>query len=571
MKFMSDFRTSMEQNNKYTNEKLDKKLEVINEKLDNKLDDINNEIRNIKDQINGNEENSHDVLNRMDDRLSLLEEEMKKSSLLSKKREELRKSEEERLASERLEEQNKQKVNEVPLPPRRKSFERIIINQEDLTNELNPQEKTTSSFKSSWANEMEEELRNASNELSKVENRVKKAERLVSQDTRRKSAEELMNLDGRRSRENRQISPRRMEYQEGSCSNLEVRDHWDKLLKKEKKLKVRKPIEVVNWFADEPTTDSDLSNDSQDEDLGWTEIEKKKVNEKKRKIRYLKKKNKMEEVASKMKKIIGIGPIPTNSVQYFEKENISTHEARKKAIKEYLAYHLEFDEEDLEQLEILETKQCASRNDIIYFVLGDQDHIREIHYRRAASCNDDLILRDYVPPQYHARYVAIGKKAAEKRGLDKSLKTQIRWGEKDLEIFIKNRNENNEDGDRERFKKTNLQDFMGDTLLPDFDMEIEWKTRRDEKTKKKITFGRKEAMIPSLKYSQPTVKPTSKQFPLSKHNKGGLHRQLSNTSREDLRKRQKRILTSSDSSDGDAEMDQSEDPLKRQDEAEESI
>ena len=220
-------------------------------------------------------------------------------------------------------------------------------------------------------------------------------------------------------------------------------------------------------------------------------------------------------------------------------------------------------------MEILETKQCASRNDIICFVLKDQDHIREIHYRRAVSCNDDLIIRDYVPPQYHARYVAIGKKAAERRAIDKTLKTQIRWGEKDLEIFVKNRMENNADGEKERFRKTNLQEFMQDTPLPDFDMEIEWKARKDEKTKKKLVFGRKESMIPSLKNSQIAEHPTSRQNTTSRQNKGGMLRQHSYSSREELKKRQKRIVTSSESSEG--EMDQSEDPLKRQDEIDEEI
>ena len=78
-------------------------------------------------------------------------------------------------------------------------------------------------------------------------------------------------------------------------------------------------------MEDEPEVDSELSTDSQEEDLGWTEVEKKKVKEKKRKLRNMKKKMKKEEVAGKMRKIIGIGPIPTNSVEYFEKEGVDTN------------------------------------------------------------------------------------------------------------------------------------------------------------------------------------------------------------------------------------------------------
>ena len=147
---MSEFRTSMEDNNRKTNEKLEKKLEDINEKLDNKLDDINTEIRIIKDTINVNEENSNDVLRRMDGRLTLLEEEMKKSSMLKQRRDELKRKEEENLAAQRLEEQNREKmpdkVNEILPPLRRKSFDRRVINQEDLTNELPEEDNTNNCF-----------------------------------------------------------------------------------------------------------------------------------------------------------------------------------------------------------------------------------------------------------------------------------------------------------------------------------------------------------------------------------------------------------------------------------------
>ena len=220
-------------------------------------------------------------------------------------------------------------------------------------------------------------------------------------------------------------------------------------------------------------------------------------------------------------------------------------------------------------MEILETKQCASRNDVIYFVLKDQDHIKEIHYRSAVSCNDDLIIRDYMPPQYHARYVAIGKKAAERRAADKTLNTQIRWGEKDIKIFVKIRSDNNTDGEKEHFRKTSLQEFMQDTPLPDFDMELEWKVRKEEKVRKKLVFGGKEVMIPSLKNVRAVERPTSRQNLNPRQTKGGMLRQHSYSSRDELKKRQKRIVTSSESSDG--EIDQTEDPLMRQDEVDEEV
>ena len=77
-------------------------------------------------------------------------------------------------------------------------------------------------------------------------------------------------------------------------------------------------------------------------------------------------------------------------------------------------------------MDMLETKQA--KDEVIYFAVANKEHIQEIHYRQAACGNDGLIVRDYIQPQYHARYMAIAQKAAERRADDGMLKTQIRWG-----------------------------------------------------------------------------------------------------------------------------------------------
>ena len=125
----------------------------------------------------------------------------------------------------------------------------------------------------------------------------------------------------------------------------------------------------------------------------------------------------MEEVAGKMKHMVGVGPIQVSSVKFFQNKDTDENGARIKAVREYLACYLEFDDEELEQIEIIETKVCKSRNDILYVVFKDQVHVREVHYRRAVSGNDNLIVRDFIPPQFFARHMAIGKKATEKRAL----------------------------------------------------------------------------------------------------------------------------------------------------------
>ena len=74
---------------------------------------------------------------------------------------------------------------------------------------------------------------------------------------------------------------------------------------------------------------------------------------------------------------------------------------------------------------------------IIYFAPKNQVLLREIYFCKADSQNDKLFVRIYVPPQVYKRYMALSKECAEQRWYDKELKTQIRYGHRDMEIFTK--------------------------------------------------------------------------------------------------------------------------------------
>ena len=182
-------------------------------------------------------------------------------------------------------------------------------------------------------------------------------------------------------------------------------------------------------------------------------------------------KEKMGSVASKAKMMLGVGPIDIREVEELEKKLGSMEEAEKKAVENFLKRYLDFNEEEIEMIKILETKM-AGTGDIIYFALDNFEYIKELHYRRAAANNDEFILRDYVPPMYYERYMAIGRRATEKRAEDRTMKTQMRWGSKDIEIFVKKR------GTEEQYKRVNLNEFMGEVALPAFDNSKVWRARR---------------------------------------------------------------------------------------------
>ena len=62
MTFMTEFRTSIEDNIKKTNNKMDENMK-----------EINVEMKNIKDRMDTTETDTNDILRRMDNRLNLLE------------------------------------------------------------------------------------------------------------------------------------------------------------------------------------------------------------------------------------------------------------------------------------------------------------------------------------------------------------------------------------------------------------------------------------------------------------------------------------------------------------------
>ena len=233
-----------------------------------------------------------------------------------------------------------------------------------------------------------------------------------------------------------------------------------------------------------------------------------------------------------MKHMVGVGPIPMESIQHFAKTSKNDTEAMIKSVKEYLKYYLKFEDEEIQQMNFMDAKKAA-KEDLIYFALEDQQDIREIYFRKAASGNDDLCVRDYIPPQYHSRYMAISRKATESRASDKTLKTQMRWGDKDVEIHVKTK------GSEEPYRKVNLKDFMGDTPLPEFDSKVKWTQRKGNILRKTPIFGEESQLLPSLA--------------LGRQQKNGSRKELvrshSNSSREEAAKRMRDDTTDMETQD----------------------
>ena len=89
-------------------------------------------------------------------------------------------------------------------------------------------------------------------------------------------------------------------------------------------------------------------------------------------------KHKMADVANKARRMIGLGPVDNLNINEIEKELGSRAEAEKKVVIELLKESLEFDQEDIEALNILETKQAASSRHHLYRSRESQPYKRDL-------------------------------------------------------------------------------------------------------------------------------------------------------------------------------------------------
>ena len=239
MKFMTDFRASVESSVAKVETKVSKVEDSIKEtnvKLDEKMRIMNKEVKNINRKFDRHEEEEKDVLGRMDERLRLLEEEMKKSSLSKEKREELRRKEgleigggEEKEMEKEIGEKTGRSSQQAVRDTQKKKFARRVITEDNLGTEI-------TSYRSSWAREMEEELAKAA-----VAGAIDNGQRTGSGNVR----DRCRNYEDKVRKEGGSNTTGWMENEPEK--GKEIPDSWERLIEPEKiKQKVRKPAIIKN-------------------------------------------------------------------------------------------------------------------------------------------------------------------------------------------------------------------------------------------------------------------------------------------------------------------------------------
>ena len=191
------------------------------------------------------------------------------------------------------------------------------------------------------------------------------------------------------------------------------------------------------------------------------------------------------------------------------------------AIDEYLSEYLQLEEEERKIFVILETSIAKSDDELIYVTFQDFDSVRDIKSRVAEVKNDEIVMRNFIPPQYWGRYKFLSNYCAEKQSGDENLKTMIRFNDTDMEVLFKNRKVENQ------FNVLSLKDIETETgPIPKFDHSVSWVRRQDRPPRNPLRKITEPVCPPSLRGSsiskQTSVSSSSSSgnsLPLSKRKK----------------------------------------------------
>ena len=202
----------------------------------------------------------------------------------------------------------------------------------------------------------------------------------------------------------------------------------------ERIIKDRKPVKMGD--SGDLHGQMDWPWDESEREWDGTEDRLERNKEKKRRTRERKIKN-VEKAAKVGRCTIGIGPIKNDSIDYFNKITGDFDEAKKLAAAEFLEGYLEFDHEDMNDMNITDTKISGKKDDILYIVFDSPSKVINVRRRIADLQNEDIKTREFVPPQFFKRYNALSKHAADARKANRDLKTQIRFTSEDICLYTK--------------------------------------------------------------------------------------------------------------------------------------
>ena len=238
------------------------------------------------------------------------------------------------------------------------------------------------------------------------------------------------------------------------------------------------------WSWDDSEQDWDGTEDS---------VEKQR---KKRIQRYRQKKIHQETTAKKAKHILGAGPISKDSINYFYDITADLELAKILAAREYLSEYLQYTEDEIKEIDIVETMTSSKEDDLLYITFADHDAIRDIHRRVAAVRNKDIVIRNFIPPQFWDRYVHLSDFCRELRSNNNNTKTLIRFNDNDLEVVTKDKKTD------DNYQILPLNDIEKQGKIPKFNHSLVWKKRVDKPPRSKVEPVTTKVRPPSLRQNE---------------------------------------------------------------------
>ena len=299
-----------------------------------------------------------------------------------------------------------------------------------------------------------------------------------------------------------------IEKQKKTKEREEKEKHWKtKVTVKQKTDKKAKDIENMEKEIEEEKKKKDLKmGDSsplhsesdwsweEGEEEGWEDTKDKKENERRKKIhRYRKRKILEERTARKGKHMIGLGPVRRQSIGYFNDATADYEYAKVLAVNEFLMEYFQIPEEQMNEFEIVDTMIAKKEEDLIYVTFRDHDSIREIQKRAAELQNEEVMVRNFIPPQFWDRFSFLNKYCMNLRQLDKDIKYQIRFNDRDLEVLLKNRRTD------ESYYILPLSDIEKEGEIPKFNHKIVWTKRNDKPLREALKPVRTKVIPPSIR------------------------------------------------------------------------
>ena len=281
------------------------------------------------------------------------------------------------------------------------------------------------------------------------------------------SAANLAGSSGVRGREN----PGSFGHRRSEFSNIPA----TRKTRKTHKCKQDKINKIHHWFgnsSDEESSDSGIEE-------SWNIVDRESRNLARRKRSQDRKYRQKAELALKARRMAGLGPISDHDIEVQMKKTRNYSQAKTWAVKAHLAQHYRYNQQELDALDILETKH-TNKDDIVYIATANEMDIKDIYSRKAECRSDDTTVKIFIPPQFYSRFTALNRICADKRSRDESLKTQIRFGERDLIILTK------EKGSQEPYYTEYLDAFTEGEELPDVDMSIKWRFHEDRPPRRRV-------------------------------------------------------------------------------------